>query len=401
MANIKNLVILLLLVSCSNNIKKTSSLDLINISDALKNTEEVKLSQFIQSIEYVHLEESNQTFLYYPLIEVTDDYIIARNSGPSAMGPILLFDRKTGKFVRAVGKSGRGPEEFQMGNLTIYNIYKRTLYAIGYNNDIKEYDTDGKFVGSFKLPVMIDEKVAEKFGTPGIHLDQYLNKKVFVACIQNNIGWDKRRIVLFTRDSIIKIFPNYLFWERKDWKYVNSFGMNPSFFRWEDKLNVKEEFNDTIFQITTNSLIPRFIFQLRGLNPPLQLQEQSINFEKIAKYYFINQIFENSYYLFFQLGYGKNVYTGFFNKTTKKTTICKLQDTNKSAFLDDINGFMQIRPQKITQNNEMIFKLEAMDIIKWIKENPEKVKTFGKNMDWLKTISEASNPVIVIAKFKD
>jgi hypothetical protein len=247
---------------------------------------------------------------------------------------------------------------------------------------------------------MIDKKVDQKMGTPGINLNQYLKEDLFIASIQNFTGWDKRRLIIFSRDSIIKIFPNYLFWKRSNWQSLNSIGMNSNFFRWNDQLSFKEEFNDTVFQITENSLMPRFVFKTGGLNPQPELMEQRIDLEMLAKYYFIKDITENNDYLFLQLQYEKNMYTCFFNKKNKSTTMCKLNEGNKSAFIDDINGFIPIRPQKITQNNEMIFKLEADDITTWVKANPEKVKALGKNMEWVNSISPVNNPVIVIAKFK-
>jgi hypothetical protein len=395
------LAICFFIISCSNNSSKTANLDIIDIPYALENPKDVNLSQFVKSIEYIQLEETDQTMLFLPLIEVTDDFIIARNSGPSAMGPILLFDRKTGKFIRGVGKSGRGPGEFQMGNSTIYNIYSKTLYGLSYShNDILEFGTDGNFLGNIKLPIMIDEKVDPKMGTPGINLNQYLKEDLFIASIQNFTGWDKRRLIIFSRDSIIKIFPNYLFWNRSNWQYLNSIGMNSNFFRWNDQLSFKEEFNDTIFQITENSLIPRFVFLTGGLNPQPELMEQRIDLDILAKYYFIKDITENNDYLFFQLQYEKKMYTCVFDKKNKSTIMCRLHDGNKSAIVDDINGFMPIRPRIITQNDEMIFKLEADDITTWVKANPEKVKALAKNMEWVNSISPVNNPVIVIAKFK-
>lgn len=395
------IALVIFIISCSNTSKETSGLNRIKISEALENQQEVKLSQFVESIEYIQLEETEQTALFYPIIEVTDEFIIARNSGPSALGPILLFDRNSGKFIRGVGKSGRGPGEFQMGNTLLYNIFSKTLYGLAYShNEIQEYDTKGNFLGSIKLPLMIDEKVPAKWGVPSINLNQYLDNEVFVSYINNSTGWDKRKIVLYTRDSIIKIFPNYQFWVKKNWGRMTSLGSNPSFFRWKDKLSFKEEFYDTVFQISKSSLNPRYVFQTDGFGPPPELQEQRIDFDELAKYYFIKDICENDLYLFFQLEYEKKKYTGFYNKTDKTTTICKLLENNISAFNDDINDFMPIRPQKITPNGEMILKLEAEDIVKWTKNNPDKLLRIGKNMDWLKSVSPTSNPVIVIAKLK-
>lgn len=386
------------LASCNSVSKKSNGPDIVDILSALKNQKEIKISQFVDDIEYIRLEETDQSMLFYPLITVTDDFIIARNSGFSAMGPILLFDIETGKFIRGIGKSGRGPEEFYLGS-NLYNIYSKTIYALGYNNDIKEYDLEGEFRGSFKLPVMIDEKVDPKFGTPHIYLSQYLKADLFVSNIVNFTGWDKRRIILFTRDSIVKIFPNYLFWERKNWRGGNSIGMNPNYFRWNNQLFFKDEFNDTVFQITESSLIPMFVFDVGENNPKPEIMEQTTNINELrAKYYFVKNISENNDYLFFQLQFDNNTFTGFFDKKYKITNICKIEENNKSSFVDDINGFMSIRPQEITQNNEIIFTLNPEEITNWIKDNPEKTLKLYSKLDWLKSYSPTSNPVIVIAR---
>lgn len=401
MIKIYLLIIGFLITSCSYNSRKITNLDFVDIPYALENPKEVNLSQFVKSIEYIQLEETDQTMLFLPLIEVSDDFIIARNSGPSAMGPILLFDRKTGKFIRGVGNSGRGPGEFQMGNSTFYNNYTKTLYGISYShNDIVEFDIEGNFLGNIKLPIMIDEKIEPKIGSQKINLNQYLKKDLFIANIQNFTGRDKRRLIIFSRDSIIKIFPNYSFWERKNWQFINSIGINSNFFRWNDQLFFKEVFNDTLFQITENSLIPRFVFKTGGFNPPPVLMEQRINFDELAKYYFFKDICENNDYVFFQLQFNKNIYTAFFDKKYKTTKICKIDENMISAFIDDINGFMPIRPQKITNNNELVFKLEADEITSWVKTNREKVNALGENMEWVNLISPICNPVIVIAKLK-
>ena len=251
---------------------------------------------------------------------------------------------------------------------------------------------------------MDDEKVSAQYLTQTITLDQYLDSNIFVAYISNSTGVDKWRIVLFKRDSVIKVFPNHQFWKRKVWGGFSSFS-GPSFFRLNGELSIKEVYNDTIFQITKTSLIPRFVIQTEGHNPYPELQDKKIDadfFKEIANYMLFSHLCENKNCIFFQLQFNNiYFYTGFFDKSSKKTTICNLQDPTKSAFIDDLNGFLPISPIGITEANEMISILEAQDIIRWIKENPDKAKTIGGKMKWMKTYSESSNPIVVIAKLKE
>ena len=122
---------------------------------------------------------------------------------------------------------------------------------------------------------------------------------------------------------------------------------------------------------------------------------------ELNKYIIINNLFESNNYIFFRFTINEKGYSGIFNKSTKKTTICKLDKANESAFIDDINNFIPLIPLSITQNNEMICTLDPENILKWINKYPDKVKTLPENMDWVKSISLTSNPVILIARLKD
>jgi len=391
--------LLFILAACSNDKINNTDVYIIDLAEAFKNPQEVKLSQFVQSIEFITLEETEQTILFRPIIEVTDEYIIARNSGPSAIAPIPLFDRHTGEFIRAVGKIGRGPGEFQIGNTPLYNHISKHLYGIGYHNDIVIYDLDGNHIQTFKLPVMIDERVPERWGTPSVRLDQFIEKDIFVAHIENTTGYENRFIVLFNSDSIIKTYPNSIYWERTDWRKGSPFG-GASFYHWNNKLHVKSEFNDTLFQVTIDSLIPKYIFKLKEYSPPPNIQQIGLDQDEFAKYFFLSNFSETNEYLFFQLRFARRFYCCYYNKSTRETVIAKTEDALGSAFIDDVTNFMTFRPEKITMNNEMIYRMNAQDIVKWRGENPEIVKSLGENMDWLKNMNLESNPVVAIAKLK-
>jgi len=57
-------------------------------------------------------------------------------------------------------------------------------------------------------------------------------------------------------------------------------------------------------------------------------------------------------------------------------------------------------PVTITENNELISVIEAVDIIKWKAENPQKLVGLRTKIPWLDKINELDNPVIVIGKVK-
>ena len=114
----------------------------------------------------------------------------------------------------------------------------------------------------------------------------------------------------------------------------------------------------------------------------------------------MNDMDENPDYLFFQLFFQNKSHTSFYNKNKNTTTVCMTSDGSVSALTDDINGFMPVVPEGFTQNNEMISILKPKDIIDWIHKNPEKAALLEQRFEWLKNITEFSNPIVLIAKCK-
>lgn len=177
---------------------------------------------------------------------------------------------------------------------------------------------------------------------------------------------------------------------------------NTRLMRWDNNLYFKELFNDTLFRVTIDELIPRLVFDGGKYSFPYKLQGTLMDSPDISRNYFlIWNVNENSSYLFFQLNFDKT-YTGYYDKRSKATYICEYSgETKKAALIDDINDFLPVTPTNFTKNNEMVAFFNAKDIKKWIDSNPEKAEAFGKKFPWLYTIDEMSNPVIFIGKCKD
>lgn len=144
----------------------------------------------------------------------------------------------------------------------------------------------------------------------------------------------------------------------------------------------------------------------------LSREEAIEQMTKPKDYFDVRNIFENSNYLFFDLGFkyeAINNNPGSFNqihnfciydKTTKNTISCKKDEDKNSCLIDDINKFLPIEPISISENNELVSVLQANEIIKWKSENPAKYSGLVAKLTWLDNIHELDNPVIVIGKCK-
>lgn len=386
------------ILSCS---RKGPEIPVIDIENAFSNMESASLSSFVSSIKYIPLESSSLAMISdYPGI-IVDETIIVRNTGFNSSTPLMLFNKQNGKFDHYIGKIGRGPNEYSFPVKDFFNIYNNHIYTSDNTlREIKVLSLEGNIIDKFNTFDISDPSFNR--GIQRASFDTYLNEDTFVSYISNSTGSVKTKLLLFNRDKVLKTFPNYLSWGDIDPKKNNTPYFSPKFFRWDKALYFKEMFNDTLFQVTTDNLIPRYVFNLGKNGLPYEQQNKIMpTFGQLDNNYFlIEDIDENDDFIFFQLAYQKKTYTGIFNKKENETTICELTDNTASGLTDDINGFMPLIPKTFTDENEMVCILSPLDILKWLKENPDKSEKLKVRMTWLESLSPTSNPIVVIAKCK-
>ncbi len=128
---------------CSTNSKeKTSSLISIDIKD-VKKTVSVPLSDLIENLEIIPLENKNEALCKIGVIYVSDNYIGIR---PFSQDPYKLFNRK-GKFIANIGAKGQGPGEYAALYHSQIDEKKKRIYLTTFNADkILTYDLKGKYI---------------------------------------------------------------------------------------------------------------------------------------------------------------------------------------------------------------------------------------------------------------
>jgi hypothetical protein len=386
------------LVSCSNLQDKESDLITIDALKALENRQKLTFSTLFDNVVYIPLEQTPKSLVTPdPYIALTEEYIIARNQG--RYESLLVFDRRTGKFVREIGTMGRGPKEYSFIPLDFYDSNKRIIYTLGSNDNILTFNLNGDYLEDIKLP--------NCFGVEGISFlssgsfDTYLDSTTYVSYISNISGNERKKMILFSKDSLVKVFPNYLSWKRAPSKNINVLSLETLFFHYNNKLFFKEAFNDTLFEVRKDNLIPRFVFSFGKYSMPYELQDEYLSSGKWKESMYVDRLAENSDYLFFSLRANQKSYLAFYNKDTKKTKVCMGTDSYPSALIDDINGFLSVIRFNFTSENELVSSFEALQVKKWLDSNPEKATLLRDKFPWLMNLTESSNPVVMIAKCKD
>jgi hypothetical protein len=409
-------------LSCRERENLSSGTESILVEKAFINKKVVNASQYIENIRYIPLESSSECYLPGKAkYIITDRYIITHKESTA----FILFDKDNGDFIKKIENAGRGPEEYQMiTDNGFYNPYNHSLYATkNLNRDILVYDLEGRFIETFRRPTYIEP--SSHFPYLSCDIDSFLNDSIYVSGILNITGHVNKKLALCCRDSIIKIFPNFLKWGSEDprenienYMYSTSWRGSRIFFTYDGMLNFKEIFNDTLFFVTTESLLPRYVFDLgdKGVNYELQDKQLVSKAESFyMQYYMINNIFESNDFLFLSIEIQNINYLCVYDKKEKSLTVCDAIGTTTEEFdngviipgshptglKDDINGLLPFIPIQVTKENELVGVLEAGDIVEWENENPETLKALESELPWLKGINEYSNPVIVLGKLNN
>ncbi len=374
--------LLFIIVSCSQpESAKKKSVEIINLKEAYENRESITINDISINIEYIKLETKDECLTATRLtVYSNDQYLITIDREK-----ILLFDRKDGKFIREIGHKGNGPWEYSRTyNVNPFNEGKNIIYA-GRNKKRYGYSLNGQMKDTLSIPDLVSE-----IGN--------INDSIFAAFLPDYQGGEKNKIVIFNdKDSIIKTFPNYLSAPKTD----SFFAWNPNswFYTVDKQLVFYQLFNDTLFNVSTISLTPRYVFNMGPYSPPYEMKT-SPKFET-DRYFIMRTIMESSKYLFCSFNYNKKNYTAIFDKNKRTTVVNDYSPESGQGFITNINDFVPLEFSSINEKEELICIMDAFKIKQWFDFNPGKIDQLSKHLKALKNIQETNNPVIIIAKLKN
>ena len=91
---------------CAQSGKKPQVINL-NLAESFSRQQEVSLSRFVEKVTFIPLKSNPKALISdYSQFEVADEFIIVK-SFIGGVYHIWLFDRKSGKFLREIGKYGK------------------------------------------------------------------------------------------------------------------------------------------------------------------------------------------------------------------------------------------------------------------------------------------------------
>jgi len=380
------ILLLFLLARCQDKEtpQHTTAPTVIDLVSAFENKATLKLSSIASSVEYIPLESSRKAILGGGArIFVSDSFIVS-----SGFKKIDLFARGTGNYIREIGKIGRGPDEYSSTrHVEAFDEISQNILARRWE-ELIIYNLKGKVIRKIKRPESYKNM-------------SKLEEPLYAAFVPNTRGHETRRIVIYNAESekTEKIFPNYQFYSPKGYTL---FGYEGWFYHYNNQLFFKETFNDTLVRVTSNKLIPKYIFNAGKFKPPYRAKNYYEN------YYTTKLFIENSRFLFFNFMHQSKRFCAYFDKKNQKCLIANLQNRvavlnagKIYAFENDIDGFIAFYPMSINNENELISAIPAIEIVNWFEQNPEKAAQLPPELQKLRNIKETDNPVVMIAKLKE
>lgn len=386
----------------------------IDFPKILKSQKEIPISDIAESVEYIPLETTEESILSRVWdAKFTNDYIFIHQYGTAGSALFLTqFDRK-GKFIRHIGKIGRGPGEYLLMRTFSIREENQLIYIqSNWKNELLVYTFEGEYLKT--IPI---EKETQFF--------IWSRHNLFINYNEPFYGNEK---YLFTEiDSngdIMQAVNNNFFFERKIFNVSNVYPGQKTFYRFNNSLHLKGKYNDTIYMYNSSGkIIPKFFVDLKEFKLPDELRPERglVLPGKIpAKFYWFS-VTESSQYVFFlysayesnEVGgppeggfmiYDKNTGSGNALRNQEKKLML-FNDIGNLGFTNDIDGGPELIPEYT--NDSLVFHfvssmamkkyLGSDKFLKSAPKDPNKKEMLINNM---KELKESDNDVLMVVKLK-
>ena len=395
------------------DIQADSSFYTIDFPTILENKREVPISEIAENITYILLESTGESALgRIHDAKFTKDYIFIHAYGT----PLLAqFDVK-GKFLRYIGKIGKGPEEYDL--IRQFSVDEKTgLIYIQPNwvRNIQVYSFTGKFVKTIKINrderaiVWCRDSLFMCYSEPSIGNEEYVFKET------NSLG------------EIIQTVKNYY-----QWKDPPPFGRMMSypgqhfFYYLDSRLHFKGVYNDTVYTYNKNSkIIPKFSVDLGKYKLPEEMIFERGLVRRIPPKYLWACVNESASYVFIYYsaydtddsqgpGHGE-LKAGFmiYNKNEGIGTCIRSKDGKMIlfnnigdwGFINDIDGGPELIPEYV--NDSLAFRFISSIAMKKYLTSDEFINSTPKDqtkkamlINQMVGLKETDNDLLMIAKLK-
>lgn len=116
-----------------------------------RNETEKSLNDFIQDVQYIKLETTEESLLgYVTKLTITDDRIYVLDQFVSKA--LFVFD-KAGRFIYKIDRKGNGPGEYAIITDFCLDEKEKNIRLLANGRKVINFDYDGKFINEQTLPL--------------------------------------------------------------------------------------------------------------------------------------------------------------------------------------------------------------------------------------------------------
>lgn len=394
------ILLLAFLMGCGGNNLSTEEIIAIDVTKHYP--EKTFILQDLFDIEYVPLETTNESLTFGYVRAVTDDFIITKNAN-FRDGDIFFFDRE-GKLLRKINHKGNAPGEYVFTSHVFFDEKTEELFVSCLaTSKIYVYDVTGKFKHSFKFPENESGAVVYK---PFYRFGQ----DILIAC-DNTVG---RRVngreVHLKQNSIFHLISD------KDGSIVDEISIpinkrvsqmvydpphvaivrNDELFPYKDNWLLVDPSSDTIYHYSSDRMLKPFMVRtpsVHAMSPEIFLFPGVIT----HRYCFVQAV-KREYNE--EDPYGKLTKMDWVYDSEKKKTfeyVIYNHDFSNKRVVENLT--FDILDLCVMNSDEIAFteRLEASDLV----EAYHAGKLKGQLKEIASKLTEESNPVILLAKYKN
>ncbi len=369
----------ILLQSCDSN--KDIDTDKFKVID-IKLTEPItnpKYSLFIKDYEFVPLETTENSLIGRITKILTTEKELFILDSFSSKG-IFVFDRK-GKFLRKIGSSGTGPGYYQQPMDFILDKKQKKIHVLDNGVKVLVYNFNGKY---------LTEKRLKDF-----------NASYFEKLDTEHFAWIQGGIedhLLVSDSAFNKKFSKFPYTIRSKEVFITH-----PFQKISESLFFRKHLNDTIYQVTSNEITPYLILNYGKKSITRNDLEQMVDDISVTRLlekraYTLN-FYQTENHLFVLTMHRQKPIIAVHNKRNNQSAILEyLKIENDITF--EKNTSYVIGVDEVTQS--FIFFIESAYFLQGLNAQPDTTNQAYQKASKLKnTITKESNPIIMLATFKD
>lgn len=401
-------LLVLILYSCSSrrindefsDVYDRNEFFVVSYEDLLERPGIVSLSNLAREITYVKLETSAEC-LIHTLAEYyfTSEYIFVDN-----VYNILQFSID-GKFIKQIGRQGRGPGEIGLIR-TLSVVDSEKLLAVQTNSVSKLFffSFDGDFVKSVPVPDINN-----------IALLPEGRMLFYDPCV-----WGHEDYMFILKDitgDTLSCVVNHSKWQnRSGYVYTVSYHLFHPFYISAGAVSLKSMHNDTIYCLRKDSIVPRYLIDLGRFELPedkrAEVAGQSLGdfIESSAGYRFAVS-FDARDRLFISSGEYNNLeesnqWNMIYERGSRSGALLVDSAGNPGSIVNDLDGGPDFWPAGVIDDSTVYCPMSPHLLIGEINDhiypgkpaidNSEK----GKFLNLLNDINENDNPVLMIVRLK-